>query len=275
MPEESAFPIFVALTAALGACMGSFLNVVAHRSIEGRPWWGKERSTCEACGHILTPCELIPILSWFFQRGRCRSCGASLSPRYLLVELIGAAGAAGVAWRWGPSWAGVLVLFAFFSLLLNALTDFESGDVFDAFALAPGAVGMLLRCAGGREALLDGLAGAAVGWGAFAAIILITVLILSREGMGWGDAFFMGGMGAVMGWKLTLLAFYLGIMVGGFGIVLLMLLGRVRWGRGDAVPLVPYLAVGCYLTLLWGPQILSFIGQRFPNPAAFLPSWPF
>ena len=275
MPEESAFPIFVALTAALGACMGSFLNVVAHRSIEGRPWWGKERSSCEACGHVLTPCELIPILSWFLQRGRCRSCGASLSPRYLLVELIGAAGAAGAAWRWGPSWAGVLVLFAFFSLLLNALTDFESGDVFDAFAIAPGVAGMLLRCAGGREALLDGLVCAAVGWGAFAAIILITVLILSREGMGWGDAFFMGGMGAVMGWKLTLLAFYLGIMVGGFGIVLLMLLGRVRWGRGDAVPLVPYLAVGCYLTLLWGPQILGFIGQRFPNPAAFLPSWPF
>ena len=275
MPEESAFPIFVALTAALGACMGSFLNVVAHRSIEGRPWWGKERSTCEACGHVLTPCELIPILSWFFQRGRCRSCGASLSPRYLLVELIGAAGAAGVAWRWGPSWAGVLVLFAFFSLLLNALTDFESGDVFDAFAIAPGVAGMLLRCAGGREALLDGLAGVAVGWGVFAVIILVTVLILSREGMGWGDAFFMGGMGAVMGWKLTLLAFYLGIMVGGLGIVLLMLMGRVRWGRGDAVPLVPYLAVGCYLTLLWGPQILGFIGQRFPNPAAFLPSWPF
>ena len=275
MSEESALPFFVALAAVLGACMGSFLNVVAHRSIEGRPWWGKERSTCEACGHVLTPCELIPILSWFLQRGRCRSCGASLSPRYLLVELIGAAGAAGVAWRWGPSWAGILVLFAFFSLLLNALTDFESGDVFDAFAIAPGVAGMLLRCAGGREALLDGLAGVAVGWGVFAVIILVTVLILSREGMGWGDAFFMGGMGAVMGWKLTLLAFYLGIMVGGLGIVLLMLMGRVRWGRGDAVPLVPYLAVGCYLTLLWGPQILGFIGQRFPNPAAFLPSWPF
>lgn len=275
MSEESALPFFVALAAVLGACMGSFLNVVAHRSIEGRPWWGKERSSCEACGHVLTPCELIPILSWFLQRGRCRSCGASLSPRYLLVELIGAAGAAGAAWRWGPSWAGVLVLFAFFGLLLNALTDFESGDVFDAFAIAPGVAGMLLRCAGGREALLDGLAGVAVGWGVFAVIILVTVLILSREGMGWGDAFFMGGMGAVMGWKLTLLAFYLGIMVGGLGIVLLMLMGRVRWGRGDAVPLVPYLAVGCYLTLLWGPQILGFIGQRFPNPAAFLPSWPF
>ena len=62
MSEESALPFFVALAAVLGACMGSFLNVVAHRSIEGRPWWGKERSTCEACGHVLTPCELIPIL---------------------------------------------------------------------------------------------------------------------------------------------------------------------------------------------------------------------
>ena len=27
-----------ALAAVLGACMGSFLNVVAHRSLEKRPW---------------------------------------------------------------------------------------------------------------------------------------------------------------------------------------------------------------------------------------------
>ena len=36
------------LAAVLGACMGSFLNVVAHRSLEGRPWWGSERGAARA-----------------------------------------------------------------------------------------------------------------------------------------------------------------------------------------------------------------------------------
>ena len=42
--------------------MGSFLNVVAHRSLEGRPWWGSERSACESCGRVLSSAELVPIV---------------------------------------------------------------------------------------------------------------------------------------------------------------------------------------------------------------------
>ncbi len=258
------------LAALLGACMGSFLNVVAHRSLEGRPWWGSERSACESCGRVLASSELIPIASWLLQRGRCRGCGSRISPRYLLVELIGAASAAGVVWRWGPSWAGLISLIGTFGLLLNALTDYESSEVFDAFALAMGVGGLLVRLFGGRDAVLEGLVGAAAGWAIFAVIIL-----LSRGGMGWGDACFMAGIGAILGWRLTLLAFYFGIMAGGVGIVVLMLRGKVRWGRGDSIPLVPYLAVGCYLTLLFGPQVLMFLGKRFGMPEAFMPPWPF
>ena len=61
----------------LGACMGSFLNVAAHRSLQGRSWWGNERSVCESCGHVLSPVELIPIISWLLLRGKCKNCGAN------------------------------------------------------------------------------------------------------------------------------------------------------------------------------------------------------
>ena len=225
---------------------------------------------CESCGRVLSASELVPVFSWLIQRGRCRTCGAFLSPRYLVVELIGAAGAASVMWRWGLSWACALSLAGFFGLLLNALTDYESGEIFDAFALTMGLLGLLLRLAGGWGAVLEGGMGAATGWGIFALIIL-----LSRGGMGWGDACFMGGIGAILGWKLTLLAFYLGILSGGVGVVVLLLRGRVRFGRGDSIPLVPYLAFGCYLTLLGGPDILAWLGERFSAPDLFLPPWPF
>jgi leader peptidase (prepilin peptidase)/N-methyltransferase len=252
----------------LGASLGSFLNVVAHRSVKGLPWWGKERSICESCGKELTFWELIPIVSWLAQRGRCRVCGARVSFRYIAVELIGAVTAGLLAWRWGLSWGYVFSMVGAFGLFLNALTDYESQDVFDIFALSIGLLGLLLRLFGGRDAFIDGLLGAAAGWG-----VLAVVIFLSRGGMGWGDACLMGGVGAVLGWKLTLLALYMGIMTGGAGIAWLLLRGKVKWGRGDAVPLVPYLAAGGLLTLLWGPQILRFIGLHFLR--SFDAGWPF
>ena len=257
----------IVISAMLGASLGSFFNVVAHRTIKGLPWWGKERSVCESCCKELTFFELIPIVSWLVQRGRCRSCKARVSPRYILVEILGAAGAGLLAWRWGASWAYLLSMTGCFGLLVNSLTDYESGDVFDAFPLAMGICGLVIRIFGGGGALLDGLAGAATGGGIFVLIILV-----SRGGMGWGDVSFMAGFGAILGWKMTLLAFYSGIMAGGVGIAWLMLRGKVKWGRKDSVPLVPYLAVGGLFTLLYGPEIIHAIGMRFQ--LVFQPGWP-
>ena len=95
--------IFVLFSALLGASMGSFLNVVAARTVEGRPWWGSERSRCDICGKVLSAVELVPLLSWLGFSGRCRSCGAKIPARYLLVEVFGAAVGGLIAWKWGPS----------------------------------------------------------------------------------------------------------------------------------------------------------------------------
>jgi leader peptidase (prepilin peptidase)/N-methyltransferase len=190
----------------------------------------------------------------------------------LIVEVVGALAAAFVAWRWGFSWAYALSMTGVCGLLINSLTDYETGDVFDAFAFLTGVVGLTARLAGGRDALLDGIMGVAVGWGLFALIIVVSRLLMGREGMGWGDACFMGGMGAVYGWKMTLLAFYMGILCGGVGLAWLLLRGKVKWGRGDSLPLVPYLSVGGFLTLLLGPWIFSVIGSRLQY--FFQAGWP-
>ena len=259
--------LHIVISAVLGAALGSFFNVVAHRSLKEQSWWGKERSTCGACGKKLTFVELIPIVSWLAQRGRCRSCKARVSLRYIAVELLGAIGAGLMAWRWGVSWAYLLSMVGCFGILLNALTDYESGDILDVFALAMGLCGLTIRIFGGLDAFVDGLSGAAIGGGIFALIIFA-----SRGGMGWGDATFMAGFGAILGWRMTLLAFYAGIMAGGLGVAWLMLRGKVKWGRGDSVPLVPYLAVGGFLTLLFGPEVIQLVSMRFE--LVFWTGWP-
>lgn len=247
------------LFSALGACLASFVNVVAHRSVTGESWWGRERSRCDSCGTILTSTDLIPILSFLFRKGRCRHCGAAIGARYFVVELIGASIAGAVFLRWGCSPALPLALIVAFGFLLNALTDLESGYVFDLFAGVIGVAGLVVRIAGGAPALLDGLWGALLGGG-----LILCIILASRGGMGWGDATLAAGAGAALGLHMISVALYLGFMAGGIIALLLLLLGRVS--RKDAIPLVPFLAAGGFAALLIGPELLSIIG--------FVPGWP-
>jgi leader peptidase (prepilin peptidase)/N-methyltransferase len=89
--------VLVLLAACLGACIGSFLNVVLWRVPRGESIVHPP-SHCPNCGHELGPLELIPVLSWVALRGRCRTCRTHISPRYPLVELAVALVFGIVAW---------------------------------------------------------------------------------------------------------------------------------------------------------------------------------
>jgi leader peptidase (prepilin peptidase)/N-methyltransferase len=246
------------LGAVIGSCLASFVNVVAERSVSGRAWWGKERSSCKICGKILSSTELIPIISFTIQRGRCRGCGNFIGMRYFIVEIIGAATSGSLLMKWDFSYAFIVALIATFFLFINALTDYEEGYIFDIFSLGMLVPAFLFRLSGGIPSLLNGVYGAAAGFCLFALIILI-----SRGGMGWGDAFLMCGLGGFVGWELILIAFYIGIMAAGMGVIYLMCRGKVKWGKRQAIPLGPYLAIGGFFTLLYGFDILAFLSNKF------------
>ncbi len=79
--------IALAFMAAFGACVGSFVNVIAYRmplgmSIVNPP------SRCCTCGRRLKATENIPIIGWVIARGRCWSCGAAISIEYPAIELL-------------------------------------------------------------------------------------------------------------------------------------------------------------------------------------------
>jgi leader peptidase (prepilin peptidase)/N-methyltransferase len=76
--------------------VGSFLGVLALRLPEGRSVVAG-RSACRACGKVLGPLELVPLVSWLVQRGRCRTCGTRLSVFYPAIELAALAVAAAAA----------------------------------------------------------------------------------------------------------------------------------------------------------------------------------
>lgn len=249
---------FVAICAVLGACLASFADAVAQRTVAGVSWWGMERSRCDSCGKELSAVSLIPVVSFLIQRGRCRDCGEPIPRRHIVTEAVGAVVGGALAARLGLTFEFAVSMTAAFFLMLNALTDYESGYIYDMFSLSMAAVGLLTRLPLGASSIADGLLGAACGFGLFAA-----VMILSRGGMGLGDAFFAGGMGAFLGWQLELLAVYVGLMAGGVGAVVLLIMKKVKFGRGDKIPLAPYLAVGGIVALSFGSDILRYIKTNY------------
>jgi len=70
---------------AIGACMGSFLNVVVYRLPRGESLVFPP-SHCPHCGRSIRWYDNIPLLSYLLLGRRCRFCKATISPRYFFVE---------------------------------------------------------------------------------------------------------------------------------------------------------------------------------------------
>ena len=71
----------------VGACIGSFLNVVAYRLPRGEGLFSPP-SRCPACETQLRWRQNLPIFGWLLLRGKCRFCRSAISPQYPIVEFV-------------------------------------------------------------------------------------------------------------------------------------------------------------------------------------------
>ena len=79
--------IFILFLFALGACIGSFLNVVVWR-LPREQSLISPGSRCPKCLHALAWRDNIPVFGWMMLKGKCRYCQASISARYPIIEFI-------------------------------------------------------------------------------------------------------------------------------------------------------------------------------------------
>ena len=74
------------LIGLLTGILGSFLNMAIWRVPRGESIF-LPRSHCPVCKHVLSPLDLLPILSYLLLKGRCRYCGTKFGIRYVLIEI--------------------------------------------------------------------------------------------------------------------------------------------------------------------------------------------
>lgn len=251
--------IFIFFAFWIGASVGSFINVVAMRTVAEKSWLRSERSACDSCGRVLSPTDLVPLLSYIALKGKCRTCRAPIDRRHLFAELATGIIASLLVWQLGYSPALLFSLAMLPFLLFNTLTDLDNGYIYDSWCIAMVFIALALRLMGGVPALIDGVLGMAMGFG-----LILLIILASRGGMGFGDAMLMLGIGAFFGWRMTVLVLYLGFLCGGAIVIPLLLMKKVS--RKDAVPMGPFIVMGALITIFYGVSCFSYFGYTVPWP---------
>jgi leader peptidase (prepilin peptidase) / N-methyltransferase len=134
--------LFDVFAFALGAAIGSFLNVCIYRLPRDLSVNHPRRSFCPACQKEIPWYHNIPLLSWLWLRGHCAQCGAKISFRYFGVELLTALLFLAV-WK---TFVPLLVIpyWIFVSLLIVAtFVDFEHFIIPDQITIGGTIAGLL------------------------------------------------------------------------------------------------------------------------------------
>lgn len=78
--------ITLGLGILVGLMFGSFIKVLADRSINNKSFLG--RSYCPNCKHKLAYYDLFPVLSYLMTAGKCRYCHKKISLEYPQIEVL-------------------------------------------------------------------------------------------------------------------------------------------------------------------------------------------
>lgn len=235
-----------------GAVIGSFLNVCIYRIPRGESI-AFPPSHCTNCRKKIKWYDLIPIISYIFLKGKCRYCTEKISIRYPMVEFITA-----LLFLASYSIYGLTLDFVKYTtfvsfLIVIGMIDYDTTDVYFSTTLSGIVSGVIFigiltyNMLPVRSYIYGGI----LGGGFLALIILIT-----KGGMGWGDAEICLMSGLFLGFKLTILMLFLSFIIGSIAGIVLILLGKKS--KKDYIPFGPYIALSAILCILAGEKIFSF-----------------
>ncbi|MGI8787805.1 MAG: prepilin peptidase [Pyrinomonadaceae bacterium] len=270
----------------LGACVGSFLNVVIHR-VPNEESIIFPNSACPNCKNSIKPYDNIPLLSWLVLRGKCRNCKNPISPRYPAVELLTALLYTLVFWRIGLNaflpvgliFVTAMIALIFidaenmilpnvitypllvFALLARLIYSLAFGAAYFAdFKVYP--LNQMTNYPIWLVSIVGAILGGLVGGGSLWLVGEIWKRLRGVEAMGLGDVKMMFAVGALLGWRLTLLSIFLGAFSGAvIGVVLIL-----RQKDKDLQMQIPFgifLGTGAIIALLFGEQIISWYFKMF------------
>ena len=260
--------------ALVGWLVGVLINYAAD-TLPRRARLG-EIPHCLACGAPRAPFAWSAVLGYLTGRRLCLGCSAPLSLRSVVVEVMTPAIFVGLLWRYGPSvHLGFLSLYSAI-LILVTVTDLEHRLILSVVM-----VPALLLAMGGAFFDADMTARRAFLGGAFGLVSLYAMFLLaqpvgallgrmagrevSETPFGFGDVMLGTFVGLITGLPGVFLALLITILSAGLGAALYWFIRAVvqrRYTLFTPMPYGPFLVLGGFVMMVYGPQILNWYITR-------------
>jgi leader peptidase (prepilin peptidase) / N-methyltransferase len=270
----------------LGSIIGSFLNVVIHR-VPHELSIVFPNSACPKCEKPIKPYDNIPIFSWLILGGKCRNCKNPISARYVGVEILTGLIFTLVFWSLGLTWFLPVALIFCAAIVSLIFIDAENMILPDVITYPILVSALIIRVAFplifGNAAhftdvrfyplstlqlpvwlisLIGAILGGLVGGGFLWLVGEIWKKLRGVDAMGLGDVKLLLGVGALLGWRLTLLTIFIGAFTGAIAGVGLMLKDREK-GMQAQIPFGIFLGIGSIVSLLFGEQMIGWYFDSF------------
>ena len=245
--------IIILILFLYGIVIGSFINVLIYR-VPKKENIVTKRSHCMECGYQLKWYDLIPIFSYLFLRGRCRKCGARISVQYPIIEAVNGILYVLLFLKYRLSIETLLYCLLFSALLALSIIDFRTFEIpvgFNYFILVLGIARVVTDY---RNWLLY-----VIGLVSVSAVLLLIFLITKGRGIGGGDVKLMAATGLLLGWKLNVLGFVIGCILGAVIHVIRMKVSK----EGRTLAMGPYLSAGIAISVFFGAEIVSWYVSFF------------
>ena len=236
-------PIFL-----YGIVIGSFLNVCIYRIPLGESI-SKERSHCMTCGYQLRWYDLVPLFSWLALRGKCRKCKTPISPQYPIIEAVNGVLYVLIFAVNGMNLVSILYCLMASALLALSVIDFRTYEIPFGFNVFIGVLGLIRIFTD-----LDNWSEYVIGF--FAVSVLLEIILVASKGraIGGGDVKLMAAAGLLVGWKLIILAFFIGCILGSVIHIIRMKVSHAE----HVLAMGPYLSAGVLISALWGTQFINW-----------------
>lgn len=262
--------------AILGLIIGSFLNVVIYRYpkmlnlqwqaeanafINNTPYTApkselnlcRPRSHCPHCKFQFPASHNIPVLSYCLLRGRCGNCKARISPRYPLVELLTMLISVITMWQLGSSIFALAVVFLSWVLIAQSFIDADHQFIPDPMTYSMLWIGLLISISPyGNISASSSIIGATLGYLILWLIAKSFLVLRKKEGMGHGDFKLLAMLGA---WSGPMMLPFILVIAS-----VLSLLCSITWlcrksmHTDTPIPFGPFLAIGGWACIVWGPE---------------------
>ena len=256
MFAELSGPSLVLISFVLGACIGSFLNVVAHRLPHGESLI-HPGSRCPVCWDPIPAWANIPIVSWLCLRGKCRCCRTPISVRYPLVEAATGALFALLMLRWlevGPGPRLLVDWLLASALVAVTLIDADHRIIPNEITYPGIPLGLALAWLVPGPPLVDAVLGLVIAGGMLWGLSAAYERLRGQIGLGMGDVKLVAMLGAFLGLQPALEIIVLGSLLGlAWGLFLIAFRGA---GRLTRIPFGPALACAA-LVQIFAPGAMT------------------